>query len=144
MSLGDTLRRQRERHPEKRALLFEEQSWTYRQLDAITDRIAASLLEQGVQPGDRVALLFSNRPELVFGYYACFKSGAVALPLNIRFKGPELAYVLKHCGARLFIGQDDLFPEVQAVRARLRGVERFYVSGNATAFPGVRPFRKLE
>jgi acyl-CoA synthetase (AMP-forming)/AMP-acid ligase II len=143
MSLGDTLRRQRERHPETRALLFEEQSWTYRQLDEITDRIAASLLEQGVQPGDRVALLFANRPELVFGYYACFKSGAVAVPLNIRFKSPELAYVLKHCGVRLLIGQDDLFPEVQAVRARLPGVERFYVSGNATAFPGVRPFAEL-
>jgi long-chain acyl-CoA synthetase len=143
MALGEALRRQRERHPEKRALLFEEQSWTYRQLDAITDRIAASLLQQGVQPGDRVALLFSNRPELVFVYYACFKSGAVAVPLNIRLKGPELEYVLNHCGARLLIGQDDLFPELQAVRGRLPAVERLYVSGDAAAFPGARPFAEL-
>ncbi len=143
MSLSELLRRQRKRHPQKKALLFEDQSWTYTQLDAITDRIAATLLQLGVQPGDRVALHFSNRPEMVFGYYACFKCGAVAVPLRITLKGPELEYVLNHCGARLLLGQDDLFSEVQAVRGKLPGVERFYVSGDAAAFPGARPFAEL-
>src|SRR5581483_10412395 len=103
----------------------------------------ATLLQLGVQPGDRVALHFSNRPEMVFGYYACFKCGAVAVPLRITLKGPELEYVLNHCGARLLLGQDDLFSEVQAVRGKLPGVERFYVSGDAAAFPGARPFAEL-
>jgi acyl-CoA synthetase (AMP-forming)/AMP-acid ligase II len=143
MALGEALRQGRERHPEKPALLFEEQSWTYTQSDAITDRIAASLLRQDVRPGDRVALLFTNCPELAFGYYACFKIGAVAVPLNVRLKGPELEYVLNHCGARILIGQDDLFHELQAVRASLSSVERFYLSGDAAAFPDVRPFAEL-
>jgi acyl-CoA synthetase (AMP-forming)/AMP-acid ligase II len=143
MALGEALRQGRERHPEKPALLFEEKNWTYAQFDAITDRIAASLLREGMHPGDRVALLFSNRPELAFSYYACFKIGAVAVPLNVRLKGPELEYVLNHCGARCLIGQENLFHEVQAVRASLPGVERFYLSGDAAAFPGVRPFAEL-
>src|SRR5207247_7501110 len=68
--------------------------------------------------------------EIVLCYYACFKIGAVAVPLNVRLKGPELEYVLHHSGARLYLGQADLFPEVQAVRSRLPGLERCCVTGD--------------
>src|SRR5438128_2562108 len=81
------------------------------------------VLALGLGAGDRVALHFTNGLEIVLGYYACFKIGAVAVPLNVRLKGPELEYVLHHCGARLYLGQSDLFPEVQAVRSRLPGLE---------------------
>jgi long-chain acyl-CoA synthetase len=143
MALGKAVRQGRERHPEKRALIFEQQSWTYAQVDDITDRIGASLLQLGIQPGDRVALHFTNCPDLVFGYYACFKIGAVAVPLNTRLKGPELEYVLHHSGARLFIGQHGLFSEVQSVRSRLPSVERYYVAGDSSAYPGARPLDEL-
>src|SRR5437660_8219398 len=76
MGLGEAVRRGRERHPDKDALIVGERSWSYGQFDAITDRLAASLLRLGVRPGDRVALLFTNGAEIVFGYYACFKIGA--------------------------------------------------------------------
>jgi long-chain acyl-CoA synthetase len=143
MALGEAVRQGRERHPEKRALIFEQQSWTYAQLDEVTDRIGASLLRLGIQPGDRVAMHFTNCPELVFGCYACFKIGAVAVPLNTRLKGTEIEYVLRHSGARLFFGQPSLFPEVHSVRSRLPDVERYFVTGDGSAFPGVHPFDEL-
>jgi long-chain acyl-CoA synthetase len=143
MALGEAVRQGRERHPEKRALIFEQQSWTYAQLDEVTDRIGASLLRLGIQPGDRVAMHFTNCPELIFGYYACFKIGAVAVPLNTRLKGTEIEYVLRHSGARLFFGQPGLFPEVQSVRSSLPDVERYFVTGDGSAFPGVHPFDEL-
>jgi long-chain acyl-CoA synthetase len=143
MALADTIRRARVRHPEKHALIFGQRRWTYEQFDDITDRIGAALLRRGIQPGDRVALHFTNSAEMVFGYYACFKIGAVAVPLNIRLKGPELEYILNHCGVRLFLGQADLFAEIQAVRASLRSVESFFLSGDRSAFPGTAPFAEL-
>src|SRR3954451_33904 len=143
MPLGAALRVARERHPAKPALLFDPHCWSYAQFDEVTDRIGASLLRLGIRPGDRVALQFTNCPELVFGYYACFKIGAAAVPLNTRLKGPELEYILNHCGARLLIGQPDLFPEVQAVRPNLSSVEQCYVTGDYTIFSGVRPFAAL-
>jgi long-chain acyl-CoA synthetase len=143
MALGETLRQGRARHPEKPALLVEERHWTYAELDAITDRIAAGLMGLGIRPGDRVAMHFINSAELVLGYYACFKAGAVAVPLNVRLKGPELEYILNHCGARLYVGQPDLFPEVQSVRGDLRGVERFFLAGDGAAFPDVHPIEDL-
>src|SRR5262245_49679233 len=88
MTLQAALRRGREEYPERTALRFQEEIVTYGLLDEITDRVATGLLQAGIQPGDRVALLLPNGLEIVYGYYACFKIGAIAVPVNIRFKGP--------------------------------------------------------
>jgi long-chain acyl-CoA synthetase len=143
MALAEALKRGCERYPEKSALIAGDQTWSYARLDAVTDQIAARLLEDGVRPGDRVALHFCNCPELVQSYYACFKIGAIAVPLNVRLKGPELEYILNHSGARLYLGQHDLFPEVQSVRSGLSQIERFYLTEEYANFPDVRPFNEL-
>jgi long-chain acyl-CoA synthetase len=143
MALADAVRHARARQPEKHALIVGERRWSYEQLDEITDRIGAALLRRGLRPGDRVALHFANSAELVFCYYACFKIGAVAVPLNIRLKGPELEYVINHCGARFFLGQEDLFAEIQAVRASLKSVEAYYIDGHTAILPTARPFAEL-
>src|SRR5690349_20666945 len=80
------------------ALLLEDQRWTYARFDAITDRIRAALCRLKVPPGDQVALLFTNRLEMVFCYSAGSRMGAVAVPVNVRRKGPEIAYLIDHCG----------------------------------------------
>ncbi len=69
MSLARFLRDGHTHHPDKTALIFGEQTWTYAEVDTLTDRLATNLLAQGLEPGDRVALHMSNCPELVFGYY---------------------------------------------------------------------------
>lgn len=143
MTLQSIVRQARTRHPDRVALIAGDRRWTYREFDEITDRIGAALLLRGIRPGDRVALHFSNGPEIVFGYYACFKIGAVAVPLNIRLKGPELEYILNHCGVRLFLGHADLFAEVQAVRTRLRSVEGYFLAGDRSVFPETAPFDDL-
>jgi long-chain acyl-CoA synthetase len=79
---------------------------------------------------------------MVFGYYACFKIGAIAVPLSPRLKGPELEYVLGHSGARILITQGDLFTEVQGVRSSL-GLEGVYVTDAASPIPDVQSFGEL-
>ena len=78
--------------PLKVALIFEEQTYTYADLFRLTQNLAASLLQQGIKPGDRVAFLLRNGLEIVLCYYACFKIGAIAVPLNIRFDAELLSY----------------------------------------------------
>jgi len=143
MALQDTLERGSREYPERKALLFEEESWSYAKVDAITDRIATNLIAQGLRRGDRVALLFVNCPEIVFGYYACFKAGLIAVPLNIRMKGAELAYVLNHSGARALLGQADLFHELEPVRADLPKLEVCFLTGDRSGLTKVREFVEL-
>jgi long-chain acyl-CoA synthetase len=143
MFLGELLQPTARRTPGKSALIFEGQTWTYAELEEISCRVAASLLRAGIQSGDRVALFLNNCPELAFSYYGCFKAGAVAVPLNNRYQGPEVEYAVNHSGARLIIVQKELFPVVARVRLGLASVARYFVAGEAGTLPHVDNFAAL-
>jgi fatty-acyl-CoA synthase len=65
---------------------------TYEELDAQSERVAASLLDAGLVRGDRVATLTGNSTQHVAAFFACAKSGLTLLPLNWRLSAAELAY----------------------------------------------------
>ncbi len=136
MSLGDALRASAMRRPDTIALRVEERSWTYAELDTLTDRFAARLLASGLAPGDRVALHFTNGVEIAAAYYACFKAGVIAVPLNTRMRGAELAYVLNHSGARIYVGQASLYREVHEARQSIT-LDDFFIAGDRTPFADV-------
>jgi long-chain acyl-CoA synthetase len=143
MTLHDFLRQGKATYPNKTALIFGDLRWTYAELDEITDHLATSLSQLGIQTGDRVAFHLGNCPELIFGYFACFKLGAIAVPLNIRMKAAELEYVLNHCQARICISQPDLYPEVQMIRENLSDLNDIYLIGNANKFVNTKLFAEL-
>jgi len=89
-------------------------AWTYQHLEEDAQRLACRWLESGLEPGDRVAMLLPNRPEALLVYLACFKSGLVAVPLDYRYRPPQINYVLRHSGSRLFITHTDRMQEVAA------------------------------
>jgi long-chain acyl-CoA synthetase len=129
--------------PLKAALIFEDKTYTYGDLLSRTQSLAASLLGRGINPGDRVAFLLPNCPEIVLCYYACFKMGAIAVPLNIRFGADLLKYVINHSGARLLISEPELFTQVEKIRRSLPEVEQYYVVCRHSDFGGVAPFSEL-
>jgi len=73
-------------HPKKVAFIKNKEIWTYDRLAAEVDHLAHGLVERGLRKGDRVALHMANLPEFVVAYYACFRTGVIAAPLNIRLK----------------------------------------------------------
>jgi long-chain acyl-CoA synthetase len=117
MTLGQMLRLSAAKDPEKTAVVCGEQIVSYRALDEATDALAAWLLQQGLRPGDRVAIHWTNSVETVKLYFACFKSGLIAVPVNNRLKVPEIAYVLGHSKARLCFSQPELATLSEEVRA---------------------------
>src|SRR3981081_52945 len=76
------------------AFINDKEIWTYERLATEVERLAGGLAERGLQKGDRVALHMANLPELVIAYFACFRVGVIATPLNIRFKAAELKTLL--------------------------------------------------
>lgn len=143
MSLIETFRRSRVRTPDKVAVACGEQSWTYAELDRVTDNIAINLLEAGIERGDRVALHLMNGPELAFSYLGCLKAGFIAVPINVRLKGLEIDYILRHSGAICYVGQPDLFAEVAKLPTRVPGLNRYFLTGDSSAFPEARSFGEL-
>ena len=101
--LPDLLQRGLAAHPEEAALVSREASWTWRELDETSDRLAANLLGLGLAAGDRVASLMPNRAVLVVHYIACIKAGLVATPLNYRYMAPEIDHALAVSGASVLV-----------------------------------------
>lgn len=84
------------RHPDKIAVIHDDQRMTYAQLNTQANNLAAHLQENGIAKGDRIALLLENCTEYVISYYATLKAGAVAAPLNPGLKPDGLQYLLNH------------------------------------------------
>jgi len=95
------------RLPDKPALIFGERSYTFRELERLTNQAANGLKALGVKKGDRVTLFAQNSPEWAIGYAGIAKAGGVINPVNAMLTADELAYVVKDCGAKVLITTPD-------------------------------------
>src|SRR5262249_59391744 len=120
------------------ALISADTRWTWRMLDELSDRLAVGLLGLGLNPGDRVASLMPNSPELVVHYLACFKAGLVATPLNYRYMAPELDHALAVSEARALLAhverEQDLAASQLAPKLPLGRISYGANGGGAPAF----------
>jgi len=92
--VGDLLRAHASAAPEHRFLICGRSEFSFAALDARTDAVAAGLSVAGVGKGDRVAIVCSNRVEMVELFFAVAKLGAIQVPLNAYLKGEFLRYQL--------------------------------------------------
>jgi len=100
------LTRQAERHGGKLLVSAGGASWSFAQARDAASRFATTLREAGIRPGDRVALICSNRIEFLQVFLGCAWCGAVAVPINTASRGHQLQHILSNCGARLMIIED--------------------------------------
>ncbi|MEM7144511.1 MAG: class I adenylate-forming enzyme family protein [Verrucomicrobiota bacterium] len=103
---------QADAQPDAPFLYYEDEVVSFSQLVAESEKLARALQRSGVGVGDRVAVLLLNRPELVYAYFACFRLGAIAVPINTRYQRAEVAYVLEAAGVSAFIVGSNFFPMV--------------------------------
>jgi fatty-acyl-CoA synthase len=119
MNLSRIVERWAEVQPDRVAIHFRGADWTYaecwRRVEAATARLAAI----GVQPGDRVAWLGYNHPELLAILFALARIGAMLVPLNFRLAVPELREILAHADASVLVAEPDLYPQARELSARL-------------------------
>lgn len=111
--------------PDKVFLIWEPRSgdartWTFRQFDEDSSRIAAGLHGRGVRKGDKVLIHSDNCPEMVLSWYACAKLGACAVTTNTRSVGGEIAYFADHTQAVCAITQPQYVDEIRANAKNLR------------------------
>lgn len=111
------------RTPDKIALITAERSFTYRELDDLSDRTAAGLRARGLNTGDVVSLFSQNSWRWIVAYHGILKAGGVVNPINVMLTGPELRFVLTDCQAvGLFVGA----AETERVRASVDEVDLLF------------------
>ncbi|MQY18968.1 class I adenylate-forming enzyme family protein [Nocardia macrotermitis] len=112
---GDILPASAARFGDKAALVTSDRTLSYTELDAVSDRVAAGLVAQGVRPGQVVSIYDQNRWEWVAAYHGALKAGAVVNPVNVMLTVDELAYVLGNCNSAVIFTN----PEHAAVVSEL-------------------------
>ena len=105
--LGTIMTRAARRFGARTALVTSNRTLTYTELDELCDRVAGSLHDIGVRPGDRVSLYSPNRWEWVIAYHAALRAGAVVNPINVMLTAEEVAFVLNDCGAAAIFTSGD-------------------------------------
>lgn len=115
MNPVDTLDAGALERPNDTAFFWKGETWTYARLQGDVNFVAAYLSNKGIDIHDRIALHLPNSPHLLICLLACFRLGAVAVPINNRFKAQELTSVFQRVEPRYYIGSKAFESEILRV-----------------------------
>ena len=100
--------------PDRTALETPEGDVTYAELAALVEGAARRLGDEGMRPGDRLAVCLRNGLDIVVAIWACARAGLVFVGLSTRLKPPQWAYMLGHSGATLALGHPEFLDGLRA------------------------------
>ena len=121
--------------PGKTAVVYGARRLTYSELASEAQRVARALRASGVGPGDRVAYLMPNLPEMLIAHYAVPLAGAVLVAVNTRLTAEEVAYILSHSGAKLVIADAALLATAAAAAKDMEAVTELVVAEDTEIGP---------
>ncbi len=124
-TIADALRRTAQRLPAKTGIVCGDTIWTYAEFDALVTRLAAGLASIGVAEGDKVAVLARNSHGFAALRFALARRGAVMVPINFMLKADEVAFILRHAGARTLATDSGLAELAQAAAQLDTQVQQF-------------------
>ncbi|HEY1239838.1 MAG TPA: AMP-binding protein [Bryobacteraceae bacterium] len=89
-------------------LEFGNQTFTFGEIDARSNRLAVLLKRRGLNPGDRLCVYLANRVEMIDLFLACVKLGVIFVPINILYREREMAHILKDAEPRALVSATHL------------------------------------
>ena len=124
-----------ETYPHKPAIIMGESGdmVTYKQLDERSNQGAQLFRSLGLKTGDHIGMMMENNRQFLEIVWAAQRSGLVFTPISTHLKNDEAAYILKNCGARLFIGSLALAEVAEQILSEGTSVQHFYMVG------GIKP-----
>jgi len=132
----DFLDRAVEVFPGRTAVVWRERRWSYADFAGIVTTMAETLCGYGIGPGDVVAIMCGNRPEMLAAHYAVPTLGAALNALNTRLDVAATTYILEHCGARVVLA-DPACAEVAGAAAAQAELPCLVFTAEGTAGDGL-------
>lgn len=122
MNIGMLLTRNAQFWPDKTALIFEDQRFTYREYNQNVNRLANAFLDMGIKKGDKIATLLTNCVEQLEIYWAVAKTGAVVVPLSTLLLGKGLKSLLEDSDAVMVITYSGFVKTLEEIRPELHAI----------------------
>ncbi len=86
------------KYPDRACTIFKGAEISFREMDAITDKLAAALADLGIKKGDRVGIFIPNTPQFVMVYFGILKAGGVVVAIDSRYTAPEIVHQANDAG----------------------------------------------
>ena len=145
MNIGNLLGRNARYNPDKLALIFENQRYTYRQLDQNVNQLARALQDIGIGKGDKIATLLPNCVELLEVYWAVAKIGAVVVPLSTLLLSSGLKSLLNDSDVTMVIAHSGQVETLEKIRNDLDTVPAAnFILTDSSDYPGYRHYHELK
>jgi long-chain acyl-CoA synthetase len=123
-------------HPDSACTIFKGATITYKEMDQITDRLAAGLASIGVTKGDRVGIFMPNTPQFVMAYFAILKLGAIVVAINPLYTAPELIHQSNDAGLEIMLVMSNFYNMVKEIQSKTK-IKTFVVTNIKETLPPI-------
>jgi long-chain acyl-CoA synthetase len=129
-SIAGLIRRHGQERPDKAAIIFEDRTISYADLDRRSSQVAQALRAEGVESQDRIAIIDKNGPEYFEVLFGGAKLNAVNVAVNWRLAPREMAYVVNDAEAKVLLVGPEFRSHLDEFRAELNTVKKVVLLGN--------------
>ncbi len=122
------------KYPDRACTIFKGAVISYKEMNALTDHMAAALVEMGVKKGDRVGIFMPNVPQFIIAYFGILKAGGVVVAINPTYPPDEVLTPVNDANIEVIFTLTRFYKVLNAVRERSK-LKRIIVSNIKEALP---------
>ena len=124
------------RYPDKACTIFKGAKISYKEMDALTNRLAAGLADLGIEKGDRVGIFMPNTPQFLMAYFAVLKIGGVVVATNPMYSGREIEHQANDSGMEIMLVMSNFYNQVKEVQHKTK-IKQLIVTNLKETLPPV-------
>lgn len=137
--LHQSLKDAAEEHPDRPCTIFNGGELTFSEMDELTDRLAAALVDMGVEKGQRVGIFMPNIPQFVVAFYAILKAGGVVVATNPQYTKREILHQLNDSGIEIMLVMSKFYEKLKEAQPESR-LKKVIVTNVKEYLPGLLRF----
>ncbi len=122
------------KYPDRACTIFKGAVVAYKEMNEITDHLAAALVDMGVKKGDRVGIFMPNTPQFVMAYYAILKAGGVVVATNPLYTAPEIEHQASDAGIEVMFVMTNFYKTIKAAQPKTK-IKKLIVTNLKEALP---------
>src|SRR3972149_4612473 len=124
------------KYPDRACTIFKGAVITYKEMNAITDSIAAALVDMGVKKGDRVGMFMPNTPQFVMAYFGILKAGGVVVATNPLYTAPEIEHQASDAGIEVMFVMTNFYKTIKKAQPNTK-IKKLIVTNIKETLPPV-------
>jgi len=108
------------KYPDKPCTIFKGATISYKEMDLLTDKVAAALAALGVKKGDRVGVFMPNTPQFVMAYFGILKAGGVVVATNPLYTPPEIEHQVNDAGVEIMLVMSNFYEKMKVAQPKTK------------------------